>query len=78
MAKAPTIKPPSLDDINLVLQAASTAPLHNLKHAAALDKALTEVERFFRALHEPQSKGSGGGSRPQASAKGAGSSSDQA
>ena len=78
MAKTPALKPPSVDSINLVLQAASSAPLQNMQHAAALGKALAEVEGFFKAMLEPQASGGrASGSTPQASATAAGNPSAQ-
>ncbi len=44
---------PSVEDINLVLQAAASAPLQNMKHAQALNQALVSLENHFTALHAP-------------------------
>jgi hypothetical protein len=65
--KAPVITPPSQQTIELVLNTAANAPLQNLQHAAQVDKALTEVTAFFRALLGPQASGGRSGGTPQAS-----------
>lgn len=45
---------PSIQDINLVLQQAASAPLQNLQHASAVSAALQKVEAHFKALNEPK------------------------
>ncbi len=53
--KQSTLKPPSQQVIELVLNHAASAPLQNLNHAKAVDAALNEVAAFFRALYSPAS-----------------------
>lgn len=64
--KTSAIKQPSREAVQLVLNQAASAPLQNLQHAAAVDKALNEVAAFFNALM-PQANG-GRAENPQASA----------
>lgn len=68
MAKKP-LSPPSIQSIQLVLQAAESAPRPNGPVSRQLDQAVMEVDRFFQALLKPQAQTSDSGSTtPQASA----------
>ncbi len=76
--KSPALAPPSVQSIDIILQQAANAPLQNLQHAAAVDKALQEVAAFFRALLQIKSQDTGAASNPQALASAEGSSKSQA
>lgn len=66
----PKIKAPSVQSINLVLQAADSAPRPNGPLSRDLDKAIQELGTFFQGLLAPQSKSqAGAASIPQADAK---------
>lgn len=71
--KSQPLKAPSQQALQLVLDQAANAPLQNMQHAIAVDRALNEVRAFFDALNPDQSKSSPGVSgSPQASANSGG------
>lgn len=49
----PTIKPPTLQEVDLILRQARLAPLQNMEQAEAVDKAWGSVRDFFRQLYAP-------------------------
>ena len=71
--KSPSLTPPSIQSINLVLQAADAAPRPNGPTSRQVDAAVMELQKFFEQLLAPQIKSqTGSGDSPQASASGAG------
>lgn len=55
------LKPPSVQSINIVLQAADMAPRANGESSRALDAAINEVSAFFQSLLKPQASANAGG-----------------
>ncbi len=66
MAKPPPLKPPSIESINMVLQAASEA-LRPVRESRQLEAAMLEVQGFFQVLLKPQASANAGGSASDAS-----------
>ncbi len=69
----PALKAPNPEAVKLILEQAARAPLQNMDHAAAVDKAHLELRMFFQQLYADQIKDSGPPSNPAASANAAGS-----
>jgi hypothetical protein len=71
--KKPQLKAPSQQSVQLLFDQVNAAPLQNMQHAAAVDKAMRELQAFFTQLYAGQIKDSASvNGIPQASASAGG------
>ena len=67
--KQSELKAPSQQSVQLLFDQVSAAPLQNMQHAAAVDKAMREMQEFFQQLYANQISPLPVASTPQADAK---------